>query len=308
MRGNLGSRLRAAAGFLIILPVGWATVASAASVPRSAACVSAPAPGNSVLAMTVDATHRTTLLHVPPGLAAGQPTALVIALHGVGGSGPKMEPYSGFSTVADRHRFVVAYPSSAGSYWNSTADRRLPDDVRFLGRLITTIEAQECIDPGRTYLAGVSNGGGMAALAACQLATQVSAFASVAGGYDGQPPCRPRRPVSVLEVHGTADQIVPYFGRTRRPTRDRLPPFVNAWVSRDRCRGNPTATRLALRATAFRWSRCASGVRVAHIRVLHGRHQWPGATPPDPGPASTFCSACEIWRFFSGLGTGRRRW
>ena len=189
--------------------------------------------------MTVDATHRTTLLHVPPGLAAGQPTALVIALHGVGGSGPKMEPYSGFSTVADRHRFVVAYPSSAGSYWNSTADRRLPDDVRFLGRLITTIEAQECIDPGRTYLAGVSNGGGMAALAACQLATQVSAFASVAGGYDGQPPCRPRRPVSVLEVHGTADQIVPYFGRTRRPTRDRLPPFVNAWVSRDRCRREP---------------------------------------------------------------------
>ncbi len=73
--------------------------------------------------MTVDGTHRTTLLHVPAGLPAGQPTALVVALHGVGGSGPKMEPYSGFSKVADRHRFIVAYPSSAGSYWNSTAER-----------------------------------------------------------------------------------------------------------------------------------------------------------------------------------------
>ena len=90
--------------------------------------------------------------------------------------------------------------------------RRLANDVRFLGRLITTIESSRCIDSGRAYLAGVSNGGGMAALAGCELANQVAAFASVAGGYDGQPPCRPRRPVSVFEVHGTADQIVPYFG------------------------------------------------------------------------------------------------
>ena len=232
----------------------------------------------------------------------------MVALHGVGGSGPKMAPYSGFSKVADGGRFIVAYPSSAGSYWNSTADRRLPNDVRFLSRLITTIESRECIDPERAYLTGVSNGGGMAALAGCELADQISAFASVAGGYDDQPSCRPARPVSVFEVHGTADQIVPYFGRTHRPTHDGLPPFVNAWVSRDRCRGRPIVSRLAARATAFRWSRCVSGVRVAHIRVRHGRHQWPGATPPDPGPPSTFCSACEIWRFFSGLGTGRREW
>ncbi len=170
--------------------------------------------------------------------------------------------------------------------------------MRFLGRLITTIESRQCIDSGRAYLAGVSNGGGMAALAGCELADQVAAFASVAGGYDGQPPCRPRRPVSVFEVHGTADQIVPYFGRTRRPTRDGLPPFVNAWVARDRCRGAPSVSRLATRATEYRWMRCVSGVRVAHVRVLHGRHQWPGATPPDPGPPSTFCSACAIWRFF----------
>ena len=232
----------------------------------------------------------------------------MIALHGVGGSGPKMAPYSGFSKVADRRRFIVAYPSSVGPYWNSTADRRLPNDVRFLHRVITTISSRECVDSGRVYLAGVSNGGGMAALAGCELADEVSAFASVAGGYDGQPPCRPKRPISVLEVHGTADQIVPYFGRTGRATRGGLPPFVNAWVSRDRCRAKAAVSRLATRATEFRWSRCAGGVRVTHIKVLHGRHQWPGATPPDPGPPSTFCSACEIWRFFSSLGRGPRQW
>ena len=50
------------------------------------------------------------------------------------------------------------------------------------------------------------------------------------------------------------------------------------------------------------------GVRVEHIRISGGRHQWPGATPPDPGPPSTFCGACTIWRFFSRLGARVARW
>ncbi len=293
---------------LLALALVGAAVAGAATPAATPACMSAPAPGQSSLAITVDGTTRTALVHVPAGLAAERPVALVIALHGVGGSGPKMERYSGLSAVADRHRLIVVYPSSAGPYWNSTAAPRLPNDVRFISRLIGAIESGWCIDRDRVYLAGVSNGGGMAAIAGCELAAHVAGIASVAGGYDGQPACRPARPLSVFEVHGTADPVVPYFGRTRRPTRDGLPPFVNGWVARDRCPGHAGVSRVASRATAFRWSRCADGVHVEHIRVLHGRHQWPGATPPDPGPPATFCAACEIWRFFAAVDSGSRRW
>ncbi len=218
-----------------------------------------------------------------------------------------MEAYSGLSAVADRKGFIVAYPSSSGSAWNSTGSSRLPDDVRFISRLISYLRQNLCIDSARVYAAGVSNGGGMAALAGCELSAQLSGFASVAGGYDGQPRCRPARAESVLEIHGTADQVAPYFGATRRRTPDELPPLVNSWVRRDRCRGAATVTRPANRTTVFSWNHCANATRVEHIRIARGRHAWPGATPPDPGPASTICAACTIWDFFASLRPSVRR-
>jgi polyhydroxybutyrate depolymerase len=219
-----------------------------------------------------------------------------------------MESYTGFSGLADRYGFIAAYPNSFGTYWNSNGVRTLPDDVRYLGRLITYLKQRLCVDPDRVFLAGVSNGGGMAALAACRLSTEVSAFASVAGGYDGQPPCRPQRPESVLEIHGTADPVVPYFGQTRRRTADGLPPFVNDWVARDRCRGRPAVRAFARYATEFSWGRCVAAVRVEHIRIAGGRHQWPGADPPDPGPPSTFCGACAVWSFLAAVPVQERSW
>lgn len=256
----------------------------------------------------VGATQRFALVHVPPGLPTGRRLALVLALHGAGGSGPQMERYSGFSRVADGGGFVVVYPSSEGSSWNSTGAANLPDDVRFLGTLITDLEQSMCIDPERVFATGVSNGGGMVAIAGCELSEQIDAIAPVAGGYQGQPACRPSHPLSVLEIHGTADPVVPYFGRHGRRTSDRLPPYVNGWVRRDGCSSTAAVSRLAPRTTWYRWGGCASRVRVQHIKIQGGRHQWPGATPPDPGPRATICAECTIWRFFSRLPSGTRSW
>ena len=43
----------------------------------------------------------------------------------------------------------------------------------------------------------------------------------MAGGYRALPPCRPRRPLPVLEIHGTADQVVPYGGKAPDYARER---------------------------------------------------------------------------------------
>lgn len=308
MRRRLGWGLALLA--LVWLPARAAgqAAASGGAPILPAACAIAPAAGTEDAALTVDGRHRTARVHVPPGLAAEAPVPLLLVLHGYRGSGAKMESYTGFSGLADRYRFLVAYPNSTGTFWNSNGVRSLPDDVHFLGRLITYLEQRQCVDPDRVFLAGVSNGGGMAALAACRLGSQVSAFASVAGGYDGQPPCRPRNPESVLEIHGTSDPVVPYFGQTRRRTADGLPPFVNGWVARDRCRGRPAVSAFARGTTAFSWTHCAGGVRVEHIRIAGGRHQWPGANPPDPGPPSTFCGACAVWRFLAATPVDGRSW
>ncbi|MDQ2761816.1 MAG: hypothetical protein M3Y17_15655 [Actinomycetota bacterium] len=293
------------------LAANRATAVPAAGAAQPVGACAAPsgaAPDSHTVSLVVDGRRRFALVHVPHPLPAGRRLPLVLALHGYGGSGPRMEPYSGFSRQADEHGFVVAYPSSLGLAWNSTGAAGGPDDVAFMRALIAALEHSMCIDPERVLGTGVSNGGGMVALAGCELSSQIEAIAPVAGGYDGQPPCRPTRPLSVLEIHGTADQVVPYFGRTRRPTRDGVPPFVNAWVARDRCSPRAGVRALAPGATIYRWQGCAGGVRVEHIKIAAGHHQWPGATPPDPGPPSAICAACTIWSFFSGLPAGTRAW
>jgi polyhydroxybutyrate depolymerase len=285
------------------------TLVAAALIACSAASTAAvscsTAPGDSTITLTSGGLERSALVHVPPGLTSGR-TPLVLALHGYHGSGPQMERYTGFSALADRYRFIVVYPTSAGTYWNSTAAPGLPDDVSFIEGLIGALERGLCIDRTKVFATGVSNGGGMVALLGCDDSEQIAAIAPVAGGYARQPPCRPARPVSVLEIHGTADQVVPYFGPRWRPTSDGVPPFVNGWVRRDRCDVSPTSRSIAVRTTLFTFGRCAARVVVEHIRIRDGRHQWPGATPPDPGPPATICASCTVWRFFATVGQSRR--
>jgi len=177
-----------------------------------------------------------------------------------------------------------------------------PEHINFkLGGLITSIQRQMCIDPHRIFAAGISNGAGMVALLGCALSNELAAIAPVSGIYDGQPSCRISRPVSILEIHGTADQIAPYFGTLGRASASGLPPYVTGWVHRDACSRSAAEHAIATRTSLYRWGGCSDDTEVEHIRIQGGAHQWPGALPPDPGPPSTICGACTIWSFFSSL-------
>jgi polyhydroxybutyrate depolymerase len=231
-----------------------------------------------------------------PSTAVGGPAPLVLAFHGSGGTGPFMRTYSGFASIARRAGFVGVYPTAAGPRWNleESEDPTRADDVRFIRELIDRLGGRICFDKTRVYAAGVSNGGGFAALLGCRLSHRIAAVASVAGGYGDLPECGADRPVSVLEIHGTEDEVVPYNGRDGRgAARD----FAAAWAARDGCPADPRERSLAPGATRYDWRPCGAGSAVAHIALIGGEHQWPGATPPDPGPPSPIAAAPEIWRF-----------
>ena len=231
---------------------------------------------------------RTALVHQPR--VGRRPLALVLALHGSHGSGAFMERYSGLSRLADTAGFAVVYPDAAGPSWRiSGADA----DVRFLDALLDRLLAGGCFDARRVTAVGVSNGGGMAARFACAGDDRLAGLVSVAGGYSALPACRARRPLSVLEIHGTSDGIVPYPGVVL--------PWVRGWVARDGCA--PRARRRAVSAHVLRlqWASCRGGVAVAHLRLIGGHHAWPGAHPPDPGPSFGVSAAREAWRFARGL-------
>jgi polyhydroxybutyrate depolymerase len=285
------------------LVLALAAAGLTAAIARAAApdpCTVAPVPGSRGVHLSFGGQTRSFQLHVPPGIGAGHPLPLVLALHGAGNSGSRMERYSGFSIVADAHKFVVAYPSALGATWNITAARSRADDVGFIATVITEVEESVCIDPARVYATGVSNGAGMVALLGCRLSSWLTAIAPVDGIYTGEPHCRVTRPVSMLEIHGTADHVAPYYLGEASDAAAGVPALVKDWVRRDRCRGSSRTRTIAPRATLFMWNRC-SGALVEHIRVQNGAHQWPGAMPPDPGPPATFSATNVIWSFFAPL-------
>lgn len=285
---------------MLALALAGALPGRAATPP--AACANAPVAGTYDVNVSSGGLQRTALVHVPDSLPAGPPAPLVLALHGAYGSGPGMQSYSGFSKIADTDDFIVAYPSAVGKFWNLSGAANQPDDVAFISALITRLESTMCIDTTRVFAAGVSNGAGMVALLGCDLSSQLDGIAAVAGDYDPLPACHLRRPVPLLEIHGTADQVAAYRGKHPQATIDGLPPFVVAWARRDGCAGLPVSHGLTTRTVLFSWTRCARGSTVEHIRITGGRHQWPGANPPDPGPPATICASCTIWSFFDSLG------
>jgi len=148
-----------------------------------------------------------------------------MVLHGAGGNAEYAQRMAGFTRKADSDGFIVAYPNGTGKLrrrqltWNAgdccgDAWEYGVDDVAFFPALTARLKAELKVDPLRVYAAGFDNGGMMAQRLACDLSDKVAAAASVAGALP--PACRPAQPVSVMLIHGTADQWVPY-ARTPHP-------------------------------------------------------------------------------------------
>jgi polyhydroxybutyrate depolymerase len=187
----------------------------------------------------------------------------------------------------------VVYPDAAGRSWRISGAEDA--DVRFMDALLDRLLVAGCFDPRRVSLVGVSNGGGMAARFACAGDDRLAGLVSVAGGYRTLPACRARRALSVLEIHGTADAVVPYAG-----PRGVVLQWVYGWVARDGCAPKAQRSRHSVHVVRLQWERCRGGAIVAHLRLVGGRHAWPGARPADPGPSFGVSAAQEAWQFLRG--------
>jgi polyhydroxybutyrate depolymerase len=201
-------------------------------------------------------TDRLPLDTLLDGVAGRSPRPLILALHGARQGGYGMQRYTGLSD--DAPGFLVAYPTTPhdNGFWR----------VEDVPRLLALVDAiDRCVPVSSVTAVGFSNGGLMANALACRAADRVRAVVLVASGYEGLGRCAPTRPVSVLDIHGTSDQVVGYRG---------LLAFVGAWARRECCSPAPSARREPERVTHLRWHGCR-GSRVEHLRVAGDTHGWP---------------------------------
>ena len=258
--------------------------------------------------------ERTYVLHRPRAQAGPRPA--VIVLHGAFGSGAQTERYTGFDRVADARGWVAVYPDGIGRRWNDGGTASQPDDIGYLRDLIGALAADGIADPRHVYLAGISNGGFLAARAACELGDRLDGVATVIAtiAAEAARTCRPVRTVPVLIIAGTADPLVPYAGGmvaggrfSDRGTALGAEAALAHWAALAHCRPGGAATALPVRdgtdsTRITRIEGCADSGVATLLRVEGGGHAWPGAAPYLPrtvGPTSRQIDAsATIAEFF----------
>lgn len=232
----------------------------------------------------VDGANRQYLIHVPPTYDGKTAVPLVVDIHGLTSTDTAQAGLSGWRAKADQENFIVVHPQGLNNSWNGgelccgQSQANGVDDEGFMRALVKEMGTSACIDPKRVYATGLSNGGAMSHLLACQTADIFAATAPVSMG-NGAQPCEPKRPISVVMFRGTADPLVAFEGGT----------FPSAaadfeqWKTLNKCEGTPTASR----GTCETYSQCAGGTEVTLCaiegagHVLYDAAATAGAPVPD---------------------------
>jgi polyhydroxybutyrate depolymerase len=244
----------------------------------SAGCQLDPAdPGTERRATGDD--DREYLLHTPPAAAAGEALPLVLDFHGFTSDADGQSGYSGVQSAADDLGFVVATPEGTGllGQWNLPPGDEAAADVAFVLEVVADVAARRCIDQGRIFATGISNGAAFATVLACELDGTIAGVAPVAG-VGLVEPCPERAPVPVVAFHGTDDDVVPFDGGDvlfglagAEPVLD----SVAAWAERNGCDPGSSEERVGTEVRRLWWSGCTEPVEL--FVVDGGGHTWPGA-------------------------------
>ncbi|WBB77649.1 polyhydroxybutyrate depolymerase [Micromonospora sp. WMMD882] len=295
-----------------------------ASTGASQADPGAPRPGADVPAgssahtLTVDGQERTYRLYRPASVDLTGPVPLVVMLHGAAGTGEQAEEAYGWPEQADRGGFVVAFPDGVKRAWRASdlccgqPVRQDVDDVAFVEALVGELRDRMPVDPARTYVSGISNGG----LLAYRLACDTDLFAAVgvvATTLAGE--CPSPKPVSVLHIQGMRDQTMPVRGGPgkrdnggtgRNPVKIDGPPLtelIGMWRDVDDC---ATPEQNVDGPVTRSTTDCAQGRSVDLVTIADAGHQWPGGKPNSrveqllglEPPSTALDATTEIWTFF----------
>ncbi|MGK0385100.1 MAG: polyhydroxybutyrate depolymerase [Bacteroidia bacterium] len=147
---------------------------------------------------------------------------LVFVCHGFGGSAQDIMDYSEFNSLADEFGFAVCYPqgsedSDGNTFWNvgyAFHPTETVNDVAYLQNLNTYFQDIYSLDDSKVFCTGMSNGGDLSYMLACEASETFRAVAPISGMVlqDIMDDCNPSDEVSILEIHGTNDNITRYNG------------------------------------------------------------------------------------------------
>jgi len=280
----------------LVLAVG---VSGASAQSRSGAAASCDLPraaGVSPQQLASGQRQRAYRLFVPPGYDGHTRLPLVLDLHGSGGSSAGQARTSGFEMLAAGERFLVATLDAEGARWNVPVQDGRPDDVAYVGDVISQVASLVCTDETRVYATGFSGGARMTSLLGCRLGSRIAAIAPVSGLRFSEPCAGP--PIPVLTFHGLADPQNPYDGHA--PGRgaewlESVPEALAGWAKRDSCQGAAILDDPPGPLSTLRYAGCAGGAEVRMIRIDGLGHTW---------TRKEIDTTAVMWQFFKSHQLG----
>ncbi len=260
--------------------------------------------------ITHNGIQRGYILYIPANYTGSTSVPLVLNYHGFTSNGNQQMWYGDFRSIADTAGFIIAHPEgtllAGDTHWNvggwttgSTAD-----DVGFTAALIDSLSAIYNINQNKVYSTGMSNGGFMSFLLACELSDRITAIASVSGSMTPETytACNPQHPMPILQIHGAIDATVPYNGAAWTWSIDNT---MQYWVSHNNCSTSPTTIALANTSTNdgstvehIIYNGGDNGATAEHMLVTGGAHTWPGTIFGGSGTNYDINASLEIWKFF----------
>jgi len=276
-------------------------------------------PGDYRFTFVHDGVAREYLVHVPKSYRGG-PTAMLLALHGGGGSADYQADDSKYRLISKSEQagFIAVFPNGYSRFrsgilgtWNAgaccaAAVRNKIDDVGFIRELIARVETQANIDKRRSFATGMSNGAMMSWRLACE-APEIRAIAPVEG-TDNTATCNPAHPVPVIEFHAVNDEMVNFNGGPGPKSFTQVnftsvPATQAKWVALNRA--DPKAKRVLTVAGAHCDLHPAKpgGAPVELCVTDSGGHSWPGGGTQQgrKQPSMAIGANDLMWSFFSSL-------
>lgn len=263
-------------------------------------------------------------VHIPASYKPDVPAPVVFCIHGLGQDALLFcVTGAAMNTKSDEAGFVLVMPNGYQNSWNAGtccggASTEQLDDVALFRAIFAEVGAHVNIDLDRVYATGLSNGAYMSYRLACEAADIFTAVAPGAGAIGTNDigggtntdsnftTCKPSQPVSVLDIHGTDDPLIPYSLQA---------PSISRMAMNDGC---ATSTKPALQplsagdTSCVTQDGCPPGIELTACTIDKGGHCWFGS--PDCGTgggdiglaivganSDTMKNTDAVWDFFKRL-------
>jgi polyhydroxybutyrate depolymerase len=242
-----------------------------------------------------DGIDRQYIYYEPLDLNEQMP--LVIVMHGFGGDANDIRNYSEMNQFANQYGFAVCYPrgtndSEGDRFWNvgyAFHQNETVDDVGFLSELAGYLQLTHGLNPDYTFATGMSNGGEMCYMLACQAYDTFKAVAPVAGMIlqDILDECDNSPPIPLFEIHGSQDSVTPISGDPNNNdgwgAYPSIPFTIDYFSEKNECTTVVTETLPNTDTSDGSYvlsEKHLNGINnneVWYYKVVGGGHDWPGA-------------------------------